>query len=221
MQRAAKMAVFLWLVLGVILIGPSAGAEENAVQGRAKIRLPTQQEMNQRMKMEEERSAAGPVTEGLSPRLSDYLRKKFPGHSVLKPQEATEANLRFATSELGQPSPFLCHGDFDGNGLEDAAVILREEATHKLKVVAIHQVHVTVNPGGHKKRGYLAHAIAKAGPMAPGTKDDRLILICKKPGQFKSVEGGVTLNLRNHSVYFGFAIHYFVGDKYQSLLISD
>jgi hypothetical protein len=201
------MAAVILLAFAAVLIGPDGGAEEIRAQVRPGIRLPTAEELKQRMKAEEERKKAEPVVEGLSPRLSYHLRKKFPAHSVLTSQEATEGNQRFAISELGQPSPFVCHADFDGNGLEDSAVILRERATHKLKVMAFHQIHVTVNPGGHKKRGYLAHTIAKAGQMAPGTKVDRLIIICKKPGNFRSVEGGVTLILRNHSVHFGFAIH--------------
>jgi hypothetical protein len=210
------------LLLGALAVGPDVGGEEQKVLPRAGvgIRAATPEEVKARLKQEEERINAEPPIEGLPRRLSYYLRTQFPRFSVLTREEATEGNLKFATSELGQPSPFICFGDFDGDGLEDTALLLREQTTNKLHLVAFHQIHVTWNPWGMTSRDYRAYRVTEAGPAGPGIKFDRLVVACNRPGQFKSLGEEVTLILKNHSISFEFSVYYFVGG-YQSLVVSD
>jgi len=87
--------------------------------------------------------------------------------------------------------------------------------------MVFHQISETLNPGGFTRPTYQPYTITEAGPVAPNVMPDRLVVICNKPGEFAAVEGTVTLKLRNHSVSFGFYLYYFVGDRYQSLLVGD
>ncbi len=126
-RRSRSVLIGLCLVLAS---APDTRGEEQMTQPHAGIRLATPGEVAKQLKEEEEQINAGPRVDGLARRLVYYLRTRFPRLSVLTHDEATEENLGFATSELRQPSPFICFGDFDGNGLEDAAVLLRENPSH-------------------------------------------------------------------------------------------
>ena len=59
--------------------------------------------------------AAGPEFEGLPRGLSYWLRTRHPNYSVLPHTSVDPFAARYATEELGQESPFVCFGDFDGN----------------------------------------------------------------------------------------------------------
>lgn len=177
-------------------------------------------EKEAKVREEEEQVKAEKPIAGLSQRLSFYLRTRHPALEVLTRDDATDENFHWATSELHQPSPFTCMGDFDGSGIDDTAILLREKPTQKLKLMSFHQSTATIKPGDFKQNTYLAYAIKELGPVQKGKKLD-ILITCEKPGQFESVEGGITLTLRNHSVYFGYFLYYFDGVRYQSLQIGD
>ena len=215
-----------WINTAVLILSVLAGALDahaQAPKNSARIlAVPAAPEdVGSRLKEKEAAIAAEPPIEGLSRRLSHHLRTRSPDLSVVTRDEASEANLRFATSELGQPSPFSCFGDFDGNGMEDTALVMRDRTTNRLELVAFHQVGVIANPGEHRSRDYRAYKVAQAGPPVPGAKMDGLVIICQQPGRFESVEGDIALILKNHSIYFGFLVYYFDGAEYNSLMIAD
>ena len=162
-----------------------------------------------------------PPVAGLSRPVSYYLRTHLPTLTPLTPDDATAENLRFATAELHQPSPFACVGDFDGDGREDVALVMRDQTTQKLKLLALHQVTVNWNVGGLTSQSYTAYPIVEGGPMVAETKLDDLLLVCVTPGRFESVDGSVTLDLRHSSIRFGFSLYYFLDGRYQEMLIGD
>ncbi len=218
--------ILLWLILGTAALVLGAHGQEKPVRPGIGIRSLTPEEVLRRIQEEEAKINAEQPIPGLSRHLSYYLRKRFPDQQVLTRDDATEDHYRSATTELGQPSPFICLGDFDGDGFEDAAVVLRETATQKLIVMAFHQSTVVHhNPGDFTTREYNTQRIAEVGQVAPGTKLDNLLVKCHKPGQFTSAGGEVTLILKNHSIevsqsYYGATLYYFVGD-YKSLLMNE
>ncbi len=158
--------------------------------------------------------------EGLPQRLAYFIRKQLPSLSVLGHSDATEESWQHAKGQ-GQPSPFICFGDFDGNALEDAAVVLRENISGKLHLVAFHQIKVTINPGNFTKRDYSYYEIGSAGVDMPRAPLGDLNVSCNPPGTFQSVDGAITLGLKNASILFGYSLNYFDGSTYQSLLVGD
>lgn len=222
-HRGGTLAVLVLLCLtlcNAVFASEAKGQQPKARPGIG-MRLATPEEVEKQLREEEAKINAAPSVGGLPPPVSYYLRKRFPTLSVLTRADATEENLRFATAELGQPSPFVCLGDFDGNGLEDAALVGRDTTTNKLVLMAFHHVPVVRNPGGFTTRGYVAYRVQELAAVPQGTKLDELRVICNKPGHFEIPEGGVALTLRNDSVSLGFYLFYFVGTGYQSLLIGD
>jgi hypothetical protein len=198
-----------------------AEAQPAPVVPRAGLRLATPEEVAKRLSEEAAAIEAEPPVVGLSRSASYYLRLHWPNLVALAPDEATAENLRFAATELHQPSPFTCVGDFDGDGREDVAVIVKDRTTQTLKLLTLHQVTVNWNVGGLTSTTYQAYTIAEGGHLTPESKFDDLLVVCEKPGRFESVDGGVTLDLRHHSIRYGFSLYYFVDGRYQELLIGD
>lgn len=220
LERYRITFLLVCLAIGSVLLISDATEEEKKTQGRTEFLIPTPKQIEKQLHEEEEKVKAEKPLPGLSQHLSFFLRTRHPELSTLTREDATEDNFRWATAELYQPSPFICAGDFDGNGLDDTALILSEKATQKLKLMSFHQSTATINPGDFKQNTYLAYTIKDLGPVQKGKKLDTLIT-CQKPGKFESVEGNVTLVLRNHSIYLGYILYYFDGVRYQSLQIGD
>jgi len=196
-----------------------AWAQQLAPGAAIGVRAATPQEIQRSIEAEERQIKGAPSIAGLPKRLAFYIQRELPSLSVLDRTDATEENWRLAL-ERGQPSAFFCFGDFDGNGLEDAAVILREKGSGKLRLIAFHQVNVSVNPGNFVKRGYQRYDIGSAGDDQPRAPLGDLSLACNPPGNFQSVDGNITLGLKNASILFGYALYYFDG-AYMSLLVGD
>lgn len=213
-------ALAAFAVLAIFLLGRDARAQQSPGAALS-IRAATPEEVRKGIEDEAAAIEAEPAFEGLNKRLSHYIRTKLPSLVPLSREDATAENVRFATTELGQPSPFICNGDFDGGGLEDTAVVMKDRSTGELRVMAFHQVNVTVNPGGFTKRDYHGYEVVKAGPVAQAGKLDELMIACNGPGSFESLDGSITLTLKNHSIEFGFTEYYFDGGQYQSLVIGD
>ncbi len=139
------------------LLPPTVGAQPPAVMPRAGIRAATPEEVAKRIREEEETIKAEPPVAGLSRPVSYYLRTRLPNLAPLTRDDATEETFRFATTELHQPSPFACVGDFDGDGLEDVALVARDLTSQRLRLLALHQVTVNWNVGGLTSKSYNAH----------------------------------------------------------------
>lgn len=201
---------------------PVAGvaAQEQQPQYRIKAWTATPEQVEQRLAREAAEIAAEQPIEGLPKRLSYYLRKRMAGWSVVKGTEADEAVQTYAAGELGQPSPFVCFGDFNGDGRQDAAVMLREQASGKVRLTAFHQIKVNSSPGNFVSWSYHPYPVLERGPAAAGSWSDYTIVNCQDPGRFKASEGRITLILENHSISFGFSLYFFDG-AYQSLAIAD
>src|SRR5262245_13519765 len=105
---------------------PLVARAQTAPVPRAGIRLATPEEVANRIREEEDAIKVEPALAGLSRAVSYYLRTQLPNLAALTGDDATEQNVRFATTELHQPSPFACTGDFDGDGREDVALVVRD-----------------------------------------------------------------------------------------------
>ena len=220
-RRARRGVLSAALALAAALLPPAAGAQPPTLVPRAGIRMATPEETAKLIREEEDAIKAEPPVGGLSRAVSYYLRTRLPNLAPLTSDDATKENLRFTTTELHQFSPFACVGDFDGNGLEDIALVARDRTTQKLKLLALHRVNVNWNVGGLTSKSYNPYTIVEGGAVAPGAKLDDLLVVCEKPGRFESVDGGVTLGLRHHSIRYGFSLYYFLDGRYQELLIGD
>ncbi len=209
------------LALATAWLPPGARAQAPTVAPRAGIRVATPDDVAKRIREEEEVIKAEPPVAGLSRPVSYYLRTHLPTLTPLTPDDATAEHRRFATTELHRPSPFACVGDFDGDGREDVALVVREQTTQRLKLLALHQMTVNWNVGGLTSQSYTAYPIVEGGPMVAGTNLDNLLVVCEHPGRFESVDGSVTLGLHHSSIRFGFSLYYFVDGRYQELLIGD
>ena len=162
---------------------------------------------------------------GLSRHLSLYLQTHFTELRVLTRDDASEENYRLATSERHQPSPFICLGDFNGDGLQDTAILLRDKTTQKLKLMAFHQKIENVypsNPPKFKKKSYQAYSIEETQSVSEGNKLNNFIS-CNKPGKFEPFyeADALTLILERDSITLEFTmLYYFIGGRYQSLEIG-
>jgi len=197
----------------------NAAAQQSSSGVGIGVRTTTPPEIRRSIEDEEHQIEATPATAGLPKRLAFYIHEKLPALSVLERRDATDDDWRLAM-ERGQPSAFFCTGDFDGNGLQDAALILRENGKGTLHLIAFHQVEITINPGGFVKRGYQHYEIGSAGVDLPRAPLAELSVSCNPPGTFQSVDGDITLGLKNASIMFGYSLYYFDG-AYMSLLVSD
>jgi hypothetical protein len=75
----------------------------------------------------------------MAPALRQAIRRRFPGYD-LPPINAFDPGLRKGFL-LSQPPPgFICAGDFDGNGLPDVALFLKNRRSRWL-LAAFHQTY--------------------------------------------------------------------------------
>ena len=215
-MRTALCAVSLLLYF---LSAAASYGQQTPPKAGIGVRVATPEEIKQSIEAEDRLIQATQPIEGLPQRLAYYIGKELPLLSVLGRSDATSDNWR-NSAENGQPSPFICFGDFDGNGLQDAALILRANDSGSLRLMAFHQIEITVNPGNFTKRGYQVYEISSAGTDSPRGPLGDLAISCNPPGTFQSADGNITLGLKNASILFGYSLYYFDG-AYQSLLIGD
>lgn len=197
-----------------------SGEEEQPRLGIIAIK-PTPEWVKARIEEKERLIAAEPSLEGLPQRLSYELRTLWPDYHVLRREEANVVSRDWLEEQYGQVSPFVCLGDLDGNGLEDAAVILVDRGTDELRFVAFHQVPVTQNPGGFEDRRYLPIDIMPPRPVPPDAALEQLRVLCQPPGDYASLDGAVTLGLKAHSLVIGWSLFYFLDGQYQAMVIAD
>jgi hypothetical protein len=186
----------------------AAEAQQPTGPATAVIRQPTPAEVKARLDAEAAAIAAEPAFEGFDKPLSHYIRATLPDWAPLGQTD----------SAMTEAKDFICSGDFDGNGLKDTAAVLKQRSTGVYRVMAFHQVTVTTNPGNFTHAGYDAYQVAEALPDASPYE---LTIACHGPGTFESVDGDMTLTLRNDSIEYADSEYYFSNGQYRSLIIGD
>jgi hypothetical protein len=208
----------LTVVAGAILCARLAAAQ--SLSAAAGVRLATPEEVRQRLDAEAAAIAAETPFDGFDGGLTHYIRANLPALEPVSRADAL-AFLDASPDDFATSPPFVCQGDFTGDGLEDTAAIMRDRDTDELVLMAFHQIHIFVNPGPITRLGYSSYTLHKIGPMREPRRIDDVALDCREPGSFQSVDGSVTLTLAHHSVSFGYSEYYFVDGAYQSLVVGD
>jgi len=126
---------------------------------------------------------------------------------VLDKAGATDEVLAALRPEGRESAPFVCAGDFNGDGVPDVAAIVRDRRTHKLSLMAFH---------GTRGGDYQAVIVADLSQilLEPGKKIDQY-LVCEKPGIFREPNGSersVTTNSIVRAFEGKAAILYYWGD---------
>lgn len=213
--RALAQGVIAAVIASLPLLASAEAPQRPSGPAVATARQATAAGVKARLDAEAAAIAAEPAFEGLDKLLSHYIRATLPGWAPLGRSDADPAD---ANPEPGQSSPFICSGDFDGNGLKDTAAVMKQHATGAYRVMAFHQVMATENPGNFRHRGYEAYELAEA--PADSSIDD-LTVACNGPGAFESVEGDITVQLSHDSIEYGEIEYYFSNGAYHSVVIGD
>ena len=220
--RPRMTIIFLTLtvVAGAILCARLAAAQ--SLSAAAGVRLATPEEVRQRLDAEAAAIAAETPFDGFDGGLTHYVRANLPALEPVSRADALDF-LGASPEDFAASPPFVCHGDFTGDGLEDTAAIMRDRNTDELVLMAFHQIHISisVNPAPITTLGYSSYTLHKIGPMREPRRLDEVALDCREPGSFQSVDGSVTLTLAHHSISFGYSEYYFVDGAYQSLVVGD
>jgi len=186
----------------------------------AGVRVATPDEVRQRLDAEAAAIAAETPFEGFDRALTHYIRTTLPSLEPVSREDAL-AHLGASAADFAASPPFVCNGDFTGEGLQHTAAIMHDRNSDELVLMAFHRIHVFVNPGPIETLGYASYTIHKIGPMHEPRRLDEVALDCREPGSFQSVDGSVTLTLAHDSIAFGYSEYYFVDGAYQSLVIGD
>ncbi|HEV2551658.1 MAG TPA: hypothetical protein VGU20_30390 [Stellaceae bacterium] len=161
----------------------------------AAVRVATPDEVRQRLEAEATAIAAETPFDGFDRALSHHIRTTLPSLEPVSRENAL-AYLGASSADLAVAAPFVCHGDFTGDGIEDTAAIMRDRNNDELVLMAFHQIHVFVNPGPIETSGYSSYTLHKIGPLREPRRLDDVALTCREPGSFQSVDGSVTLTQR-------------------------
>ena len=214
-------AIFLTLIVLALAILCAHLAAAQSPPAAAGVRVATPDEVRRRFEAAAAIAAETPF-DGFDRALTHYVRTTLP---LLEPvsRENALAYLGASPADFAAAPPFVCHGDFTGDGLEDTAAIMRDRNSDELVLMAFHQihVHVNVNPGPIETLGYSSYTLHKIGPLREPRRLDDVALTCREPGSFQSADGSVTLTLAHDSISFGYSEYYFVDGAYQSLVIDD
>lgn len=147
--------------------------------------------------------------------LSVYLKERLPNFVPVRRGEAMKELLQYFGAEIKQPSPFVCSGDFNGDGLEDFALVLRDKVAGTLNVVAFHQT----------ERGRYVHFILEQTGKFPVDEKIALYIVCEKPGKKQRFDGPV-FELKNDGITSGVfekasELYYFDNGQYKSVITGD
>jgi hypothetical protein len=206
------------IVIAAGMVGSPTSAQSPTAT--AAVRVATPDEVRQRLEAEAAAIAAETPFDGFDGALTHYIRTTLPSLEPVSRENAL-AYLGASTADFAATSPFVCQGDFTGEGLQHTVAIMHDRNTDELVLMAFHQIHVFVNPGPTETLGYSSYTLHKIGPLREPRRLDEIALACREPGSFQSVDGSVTLTLANHSIGFGYIEYYFVDGAYQSLIIGD
>jgi hypothetical protein len=207
-------------ILIVCLSTAGGQAQQEPPAAKASLRAATPDEVQRQIEFEERLVQATIPFAGLSRRLSRHIRVTLPELDILGRADTTADNWRIAQA-AGQPSPFFCSGDFDGNALEDTVALLRDRTAQRLRLVSFHQVEIHANPGNFTSKGYEHYEISDWSEDPKNLPYTELSVVCNGPGEFQSPEGDITIKLRHASITLGYTLYYFDGSGWQSLVTGD
>jgi len=149
-------------ILVSILQCPAADAQ--SPPAAAGVRAATPEEVRQRLDAEAAAIAAETPFDGFDRALTHYIRANLPALEPVSRADAL-AFLGASPEDFAASPPFVCHGDFTGDGLEDTAAIMRDRKTDELTLMAFHQIHVFANPGPITTLGYSSYTLHQIGPL--------------------------------------------------------
>jgi hypothetical protein len=212
-----------WSIFFTLTIFAAVGscpATAQSPSAAAGVRVATPEEVRQRLDAEAAAIAAETPFEGFDRALTHYIRSSLPALEPVSRVDAL-AFLGASPEDFASSPPFVCHGDFAGDGLKDTAAIMRDRNSDELLLMAFHQIHVNASPGPITTLGYWSYTLHKIGPLREPRRLDEVALACREPGSFQSVDASVTLTLAHDSISFGYSEYYFVDGDYQSLVVGD
>ena len=184
----------------------------------AAVRVATPDEVRKRLEIEAAAIAAETPFDGFDRALTHYIRATLPSLEPVSRENAL-AYLGASAADFAAAPPFVCQGDFTGDGLQHTAAVMHDRNSDELMLVAFHHIHVYVGP--IETLGYSSYTLHKIGPLREPRRLDDVALFCREPGSFQSVDGSVTLTLARDSISFGYNEYYFVDGAYQSLVTGD
>ena len=165
------------------------------------------------------RVATWPATQ-VPPALQRAIGKAYPNASVLQPSEVDAESC-----DPVPKTPGLVLADFNGDGRQDAAALLKVRIAPELLRFDDKEYRradivfaIFLNDG---KGGYLVRQIDKFEHMVPFAF---AVLELRKPGRVTGLEGSVTL--RNPGVMLGYCeksagLYYVQGTKVREFVLSD
>lgn len=166
---------------------------------------------------EGERKSAGTEAERIPRNLSMYLTANFPALAILRREDASEdVHRALAFSGIKQASPFACSGDFNGDGLQDYALLLRDRHTARVKFMAFHQT---------REHTYVPLVVDDMRETLDVGQRSDIFIICEKPGRKRTV-GGAVIPVRNNAISIeywgkGALLYYFEDGGYKSMITAD
>jgi hypothetical protein len=149
--------------------------------------------------------------------LSLFLRDHFPNLEILSKEYALQEIIDFFESEkIKQPSPLACLGDFNGDKLQDFALLMRDKTKEISALVAFHKT---------RQQTYVHYVLEQGGEIKSGQKIGEY-LICEKPGMKRDYEGVPFKVLMNNNITVGIwekasILYYFENNQYKSVVTSD
>ncbi len=110
----------------------------------------------------------------------------------------------------------MCSGDFNGDGLQDVALLLKDETRKGFTLLVLHRT------GKNSFRHVVVEELVDS--TEPGQKIS-LYLLCEKPGMRRQVEGAV-LRTTYDSITLGYygkasSLYYWGKTSYMQVVVSD
>jgi hypothetical protein len=116
----------------------------------------------------------------LAPRLRNALRQHYPGLRIASFADYGPELVRDLAEDEKVNAPFACVGDFDGNGLKDAALLLTN-GRRRWRLVAFHQT----NEGGFRPYRIGPHEGFPEGLTDNPTGKVYFYLVLHRPGTIR------------------------------------
>lgn len=157
------------------------------------------------------------ASEDVPKSVSSYVHEQLPGLSILKKESTSSDVVRYLTmKKVKQSSPFMCSGDFNGDGLKDVALLLKDEARKGFTLLVLHRTD---------KHSFRHVVVEELADITEPDQKIHLYLLCEKPGMRRQVEGAV-LRTTNDSITLGYygkasSLYYWGKTSYMKVVIGD
>jgi hypothetical protein len=167
------------------------------------------------------------LTVTLAPALQRALQKHVPGFALPRLDEFDPEMLTYLRKAHKEPfAPFACTGDFDGNGLPDAALFVRDRKDRWV-FVAFHQAPnarftpYRIHGGGTPMRLLSSDRVAEFIALQPKGRVRYLIPV-SDPVNLRPA----TMSLKHDGILFAWFetashVYYFAKGKYRCVITGD